>query len=176
MVAPILVTYATRYGSTREVAELIASVLRERGIESEVVPMPDVQSLEHYQSVVMGAPLYIGRWHKDAQRFLALHREALMKREVAIFTLGPTQDEVEDWEDVRTQLEKQMASVPWLNPVSSQLFGGKYDPETLRFPDTLLALLPASPLHDMPASDVRDWSAIRAWSEELAQHFAKELA
>ncbi len=38
----------------------------------------------------------------------------------------------------------------------------------LRFPDSLLAILSASPLHQMPASDVRDWTAIHAWASNLA--------
>ena len=48
-----------------------------------------------------------------------------------------------------------------------ELFGGKYDPAKLRFPDTLLKALPASPLHGALASDIRDWEAIGAWAKGL---------
>jgi menaquinone-dependent protoporphyrinogen oxidase len=129
--------------------------------------MRDVQSLEGYSLVVLGAPLYIGHWHKDAQSFLSRHHEALMQRKVAIFTLGPIQPDVKEWEGVRTQLDQELANFPWLNPVVAELFGGKYDPAKLRFPDNLLAKLPVSPLHQMPASDARDWTAIRAWTDRL---------
>lgn len=33
MTHPVLVAYATKYGSTQEVAEAIATILRERGCE-----------------------------------------------------------------------------------------------------------------------------------------------
>ena len=56
------------------------------------------------------------------------------------------------------------------------MFGGKYDPVKLRFPDSLLAKLPASPLHQAPASDARDWTAIRAWASDLAVRLLLPLA
>lgn len=167
---PILVTYATRYGSTPEVAEAVAATLREHGFAVDLHPMHAVEALEGYQAVVLGAPLYIGRWHKDAQNFLAQHRDALMQRPVAIFTLGPIQSDQQEWEDVRTQLAQEMAKLSWLHPVASELFGGRYDPAKLRFPDNVLTWLP-SPLHDLPANDARDWDAIRAWANGLAAQF-----
>jgi menaquinone-dependent protoporphyrinogen oxidase len=164
----ILVAYATRYGSTQQVAEQVAATLRECGLEVDLEPVRQVRRLEGYRAVVLGAPLYIGHWLKDARRFLARHREALMERPVAIFTLGPTRADEQEWQGVRAQLDQELAKFPWLAPVAVELFGGKYDPAKLRFPDSLLASLPASPLHQMPASDLRDWTAIRAWASSLA--------
>ncbi|MBU0703505.1 MAG: flavodoxin domain-containing protein [Chloroflexi bacterium] len=164
----ILVTYATRYGSTQKVAEAVTATLRDSGLEVDLQPMRQVRTLAGYRAVVLGAPLYIGRWHKDAQRFLSLHQQALTQRPVAIFTLGPTQSSEKEWEDVRAQLDRELAKYPWLTPVALELFGGKYDPAKLSLFHKLLATLPASPLYQMPASDVRDWTAIRAWASSLA--------
>jgi menaquinone-dependent protoporphyrinogen oxidase len=163
----ILVAYASRYGSTQEVAEQVAAALREKGLAVEVQPARQVRTLEGYRAIVLGAPLYIGQWIKDARRFLARHQEALAKRPVALFTLGPTRSGEEEWRGVRAQMDKQLAKYPWLKPVAVELFGGKYDPAKLRFPDSLLATLPASPLHEMPANDLRDKEAIRAWAQGL---------
>ena len=176
MLPSILVTYASRYGSTQEVAEAVTATLREHGLEVDLRPMREVRTLEGYRAVVMGAPLYIGHWQKDMQSFLAQHRESLMQRQVALFTLGPTQPDEKDWEDVRAQLEQEMAKYPWLKPAATELFGGKYDPAKLRFPDTLLAKLPASPLHKMPASDIRDWTAIRTWASNLVTQLQPALS
>lgn len=163
----ILVTYATRYGSTQEVAEAIAATLRESGLEVDIQPMRKVQTLAGFRAIVMGAPLYIGRWHKDTEKFLLLHQEALTQRPVAIFTLGPAQSKEKDWGPVHTQLDRELAKYPWLTPVALELFGGKYDPAKLHFFDKLLASFPASPLYQMPASDLRDWTAIRTWANNL---------
>jgi len=163
----ILVGYATRYGSTQEVAEAIAAVLRESGLEVDLQPLRKVQAVTGYRAVVMGAPLYIGSLLKDAQRFLAQHREALAGRPVAVFALGPTRAE-EGLAGAREQLDKELEKTPWLTPIAIGFFGGKYAPAFLRFPDNLIAALPASQLHGLPASDAPAWTAIRAWASELA--------
>jgi menaquinone-dependent protoporphyrinogen oxidase len=167
MADSVLVAYATRYGATQEVAEVVAATLREQGLAVDLQPARKVQTLEGYAAVVLGAPLYIGSWQKDARSFLKRHHAALIQRPLALFTLGPTEDKEEDWKEVRGQLDQQLAKYPWLTPVACELFGGKLDPAQLRFPDSLLTKLPASPLHDMPASDIRDWAAIRAWAAGL---------
>ena len=163
MSSSILVTYATRYGSTQEVAEAVAATLRECGLEVAIQPMRDVRTLEGYRTVVLGAPLYMFHWHKDALRFLSRYREAITQRPVAIFALGPLHTDEKEWQGSRSQLDKELAKFPWLTPAAIAIFGGKFDPQKLGFPYNLL---PA--LKNMPASDVRDWTAIRAWASTLA--------
>lgn len=162
MSASILVAYATKYGSTQEVAEAVAAALREGGQAVDCQPAKNVRSLDGYGAVVLGAPLYMFRWHKDAKSFLSRHRQALMARPVAVFAMGPLKDEAKDWQDVRAQLDKELLKFPWLAPVVAQVFGGKHDPAKLSFPYNLI---PA--LKQMPASDIRDWTAIRAWAISL---------
>ena len=162
MSASILVGYATRYGSTQEVAEVVTATLRDSGIEVDIRPMREVRTLAGYSAVVLGAPLFMFRWHKDALGFLSQHRKALAERPVAVFALGPTHDpyDEQEWQDSRAQLDKELAKFPWLKPVALEMFGGKYDPAYLRFPVNLLA-------GKEPASDIRDWTAIRAWAADL---------
>jgi len=174
----ILVTYATRYGSTQEVAEAVAATLRESGLGVDIQPMRKVRTLAGYRAVVLGAPIYIGSLHKDAISFLSRHREALTERPVAVFALGPTHSPTDEkeWEGVHAQLDQELAKYPWLTPVALELFGGKYDPAKFNFSDRLITGLPASPLHGMPASDLRDWKAIRAWASDLAAKIKPALS
>lgn len=163
MSSSILVGYATRYGSTQEVAEAIAATLRESGLEVDLQPMRAVRTLEGYTAVVLGAPLYMFHWHKDAKSFLSRHRKALMERPVAVFALGPFEDTPKQWQDVRANLDKELAEFPWFAPVAVEIFGGKFDPAKLDFP---YSLVPG--LKKLPAADIRDWTAIRAWANNLA--------
>ncbi|HET7089199.1 MAG TPA: flavodoxin domain-containing protein [Anaerolineae bacterium] len=174
----VLVAYTSKYGSTQEVAEAVAATLRERGLEVDIQPMQKVRTLAGYRAVVLGAPIYIGQWHKDALSFLSRHCEALMERSVAVFALGPILAPTDEkaWQGSRAQLDKELAKFPWLTPIALEMFGGKYDPAKLRFPDSLIVSLPASPLHQMPASDVRDWTAIRAWASNLAAQLQPTLS
>ena len=160
----ILVTYATRYGSTQEVAETIAATLREGGLAVDVQPAKQVRSLAGYGAVVLGAPLYMFDWLKEARDFVSSQRTTLEEMPVAVFALGPTEDKDEDWTEARKQLDKVMLKFPWLKPVAIELFGGKFDPTRLTFPYNLI---PA--LKQMPVSDIRDWDAIRAWAAGLTE-------
>ena len=159
----ILIAYATRSGSTKEVAEAVAAALRETGRGVEVKPAREVRSLQGFHGVALGAPLYMFRWHKDARRFLSRHRTALETLPVAVFSLGPFHDEEKEWQDVRALFDKVLGDFPWLKPAAKEVFGGKFDPARLTFP---FSMIPA--MKTMPASDIRDWDAIRAWARGLA--------
>ena len=157
MTTLVLVAYATKHGSTQEVADAVAVTLREHGIEAELRPAREVCALDSYSAVVLGAPLYIGRWHRDARRFLERHSMALSGRPVAIFALGPLSAGEDEWRGSRAQLDHALAKAPWLAPVAVEMFGGVIDPAKLRFP-----------FNRMPKGDARDWTAIRTWAAKLA--------
>ncbi|HEX6288134.1 MAG TPA: flavodoxin domain-containing protein [Herpetosiphonaceae bacterium] len=170
MNTPILIAYATRYGSTQEVAEVIAATLRQQGLVADLQPMGSVQTLDGYGAVVLGAALYMFHWPKDALRFLSRHRAALTERPVAVFALGPVHDphDEQEWQASRAQLDQELARFPWLTPIAVALFGGTFDPAKLRFPMNWLA-------GKAPASDARDWTAIRSWAHDLAAALAPAL-
>jgi len=160
---PVLIAYATSYGSMREVAEKVAEILAERGIETNVRAAHEVDSLDDCSAVVLGGALYFFRLHKDARRFLSRYRKALMDRPVAVFGMGAFNDTEEEFAGARKHLDRALSKKPWLSPVSVSVFGGRFDPTGLRFPHKNPAM------KQMPASDIRDWDAIRAWAETLPQ-------
>jgi menaquinone-dependent protoporphyrinogen oxidase len=152
----ILVAYATKHGSTREVAEKIAETLRECDREVECQPAGEVGALDDYEGVVLGGALYTGRWHRDAVRFLDRHRCAFASVQLAVFAVGPRTLDEKDVEASRAQLDNALAKVPDISPDLVAVFGGVVDPTTLHFP-----------FNRMPASDARDWEAIRVWAEQV---------
>jgi menaquinone-dependent protoporphyrinogen oxidase len=166
MAASILVAYATKYGSTEGVANAVADELRGIDFDAELAPVGDVPTVDGFDAVVLGTPIYIGKLLKEARTFLARHRRALEEMPVAVFALGPTSRD-DDFAEPQQQFDDCLADVPWLDPVEARLFCGALDPEALRFPDSLVKTLPASPLRGKPATDGRDWDAIRAWAREL---------
>ena len=168
----VLVAYASSYGSTQEIAEVISETLRSQGLAVDCEPIRSVRTLEGYSAVVLGAPLYMFHWHKDARRFLSQHRKILADNlPVAIFAGGPFDKGDENvWHEVRAKFDLELAKFPWLTPVSVEIVGGKFDPAKLRFPYNLIPVL-----KKMPASDLRDWVAIRAWASSLAAQFLPDL-
>ncbi len=156
----ILVTYATRYGSTQETAEAIAGILRELEFEVDLLPMHQVQSVDSYGAIVAGAPLQIFRWHGDAHRFLRRFQKKLVNLPVAVFALGPLHSEETEMQEARKQLDKELSKYTWFKPVATQMFVGRLDPTKLHFPFSLT-------MGQVPASDEMDWKAIREWAGQL---------
>jgi len=159
----VLVTYATKYGSTREVAEAIAERLRSKGVEADTCAAADVRDVSAHSAVVLGTALYFFRWRGEAHRFLRRNRKALEALPVALFGLGPIEDTPEQFTGARGHLDKGLAKHPWLTPRASAVFGGKVEPATLRFPDNNPAF------RAMPPIDLRDFEAVADWTDTLPQ-------
>lgn len=154
----VLVAYATRYGSTQEAAEAIAAALQEDGYKVDVQLFQEVKTPDNYTAIVLGAAIYNARWHPDAHHFLTQYQETLRQRSVAIFALGPLDTSDAAMQRSRQQLEKELEKYPWLKPVVLGIFIGKIDPAKLGFFERLMT----------PASDRRDWEAVRTWANALA--------
>ncbi len=163
----ILLAYASRFGSTQEVAETIAATLRGTGLEVEVQPMREVGGLANPDAIVLGAAIYNARWHADAHQFLSQHGDGLRRLPVAIFTLGPLSTSAPAMRNSRQQLDNELSKYPWLKPIAVEIFAGKYDPSQpgLGFFDRFVA-----------ARDLRDWDAIRAWASALSVQLRREDA
>lgn len=153
--ARVLVAFVTRHGSTREVADAIAASLRADAADVDVRAAWSVRaSVAARDLIVLGAPIYSGRWPLSAHRFLRRHREDLQRVPVAVFALGPRERTDEAWNRSRSQLDRALAKHPWLNPAATALFGGA---------DELGRSM-------SPRRDLRDWEAIRAWAVQISQH------
>jgi menaquinone-dependent protoporphyrinogen oxidase len=159
----VLVAYATKYGSTRELAETIASTLVECGVDAVARPAAEVRSLDGYSAVVLGTALYFFMWRGEAHRFLRRNRKELSAMPVALFGLGPIEDTPQQFEGAREHLGKGLAKHAWLSPVSTAVFGGRLDPEHLRFPDNNPAM------RAMGAVDLRDFDAVSNWARSLVE-------
>ncbi len=164
----VLVAFATTHGATQEVAQAVAEVLRQNGLSVDIQPARQVRSLEGYRGVVLGAPMYMFKLHGDAKRFLGRHEKAFSGGlPLAVFSGGPFGEAEEKvWQEVRGHLDKELAKFPAIRPAAVEIIGGRFDPDTLRFPYNLL---PA--MKSQPASDLRDWEKIRVWAAGLAEMF-----
>ncbi|WP_416959492.1 flavodoxin domain-containing protein [Streptomyces sp. Agncl-13] len=89
MPTSVLVAYGTTNGSTAQIAEAVAEVLRKAGLVPDLLPARSVVDVTPYGAVVVGGGLYAGRWHRDARRFLSRHGRQLAKRPLWFFSSGP---------------------------------------------------------------------------------------
>ncbi len=160
----VLVAYATRCGSTAEVAEAIGEVLCEAGLAVDICPAKQVRDVSSYQAVVLGSAIRMGKPLSEATEFVRHHSHALAALPVAYFHLGTSMNR-----DTPENREKASAALAPLRevvaPVSEGLFGGKVDPARLELGWRLaLSFVKEG---DMAPGDHRNWEAIRSWATEL---------
>jgi menaquinone-dependent protoporphyrinogen oxidase len=170
----ILVTYASRTGSTAGVAEAIATTLIENGAEADVRPMADVDDLTPYGAVVAGSAIQNRQWLPEAMQFIQTHRVELGKRPFATFTVCMTLA-MRNGEKYRPGVLDWIAPVRTLvRPLSEGLFAGTLDIAKIpAFGDRLKFRL--SVLFGVwSEGDHRDWDAIRTWAHELYPQLSQE--
>lgn len=85
----VLVAYATKHGSTREIAEEIGHVLSAAGLVVDVKPAAQVRFVAPYQAVILGSALYANRWRLAARRFARKFKAQLKQKPVWLFSSGP---------------------------------------------------------------------------------------
>ncbi len=160
----ILVTYATRTGSTAEVAQAIGDTLSASGAHVDVLPMQNVQDLSAYRAVIAGSAIRKSQWLPEAMRFVEKFRADLGRKPFATFTVCITLA-MSNTEQYRGVVAKWIAPVRELvTPVSEGLFAGHLDFSKLPLNwDTFLLRVTVA-LGIFPRNDRRDWNAIRAWA------------
>jgi menaquinone-dependent protoporphyrinogen oxidase len=161
MTAHILVAYATRNGSTAEIALAVAKELELAGTVVTVSDMKTVASVADYTAVVIGAPLYMGSLVSDVAQFVGRHGESLRKIPVAAFAVGIAPKSPDPGAVVQAEGALLAAIIP-LTPVASGVFAGKIDAQKLSFIQRKMTELVKSPV-----GDFRDWDAIAAWARGL---------
>jgi menaquinone-dependent protoporphyrinogen oxidase len=186
----ILVAYATRHGSTAEVAEAVAAELRGPDVEVTVKQITGGLRAEAYDAVVVGAPMIMG-WHKDAGRFLRRNASALAGRPTACFATAASLTELpgeagavplfcDPWltkaprrADHLTYKERYASPDHYLRDivgarsgvrfVGVALFGGSVDLTAMNLLEKLFVMLVVG----APPGDLRNWEAIKGWGRDI---------
>jgi len=157
----ILVAYVSPKGSTAGIAEAVGKELQSAGYSVDIAGMKSVSSLEGYDAVVIGGPLYMGKVVGDVGKFIGRHRNALAKMPVAACTVGvaPVGNDPAEIDKAMKIFHPALAP---LEPVAETIFAGKVDLEKLSFIQKLMW----KKLNG-PVGDFRDWDAIAKWAREL---------
>ena len=161
MIARILVAYATQKGSTADIAEAIGAELRVLGHTVDVREMRTVKSLDGYEAVILGAPVYVGRII-EMGKFVQRHNTGLLERMVAAFVVG-TAPVSKDEKQVEAELQVLRGMLEPVQPVAVTLFAGKLDLAKLSFIQRAMVSMVKSPV-----GDFRDWVAITSWTRDVA--------
>jgi menaquinone-dependent protoporphyrinogen oxidase len=155
----VLVTAASKYGATAEIAAAIAQVLDEHGLEATVLPPEQVEEVDGYDAVVVGSAVYAGHWLKPARELVERHAAVLAGRPVWLFSSGPVGDPPKPEEDPVDVVDLLAAT----GAREHRVFAGKLVRKQLSFPERAIV----SALR-VPEGDFRDWTEIRQWAAGIA--------
>ena len=159
--ARVLATYASRMGSTQEIAETIGRELQTFGIDVVVAPCSDNVSPEGFDGVIIGSAIYTRRWLKPATKYLKRHAHELDHQKTWLFHSGPCGEGARDEQVQAPKPVKRIVARHGLPaPVT---FGGRLDIDHAIGPVSRW-MSAEGPL----SGDFRDWDRIRAWAAEIA--------
>jgi menaquinone-dependent protoporphyrinogen oxidase len=156
--ARVLVAYATKLGSTGEIAETIAHVLRDNGHRAVARPAHDVISLDDWDAVILGSAVYAAYWQRDARRFAERFREDLKARPLWLFSGGPLDRRLAKADQPITPHGAEITA--GLGAIAHRTFGGKLARDANVDPQVLQT-------HRL--GDYRDWQSIVDYAYRIAR-------
>lgn len=163
MTNKILITYASKHGSTAEIAEKIHEIFTNHGLKCEIKSVEDVNDISAYETIVLGSAVYIGQWRKSTVKFLKKNEETLIKKKLWLFSTGPTGkgDPVEllkGWkypDALKDTIDK-------ISPEEITVFHGALNEAKLNtFEKMTIKMVKA------PMGDYRDWEQVKLWANDI---------
>ena len=171
-----LVVYGSRYGTATEIAEEITRVIKEEGLEVDLIDARGVKDLDvsPYDLVVVGSGIKMGKWTKKSLKFLKDNKSNISEKKVALFvSCGAANEEDSRAEGQEKYLDEVAAKNLVNQPVKTGLFGSVYDPDAkhgivFNFTNRFIKKdLEKKGLDTTKRHDYRDWEDIRAWARGL---------
>jgi len=161
----ILVTYATKAGSTLEVAEVIGEVLASRNFLVDVKPVNEKLSTIGYGAIVMGSAICMGAWLPEMMKFIWENKNKLNRIPTATFTVHMLN--TGDDTNSRAARDAYLSSIrEMISPLHEAFFVGKVDLSTLPLLDSVSARV-IQPKIAAHSGDFRDWDKIRSWAQTI---------
>lgn len=173
-----LIVYGTRYGTAAEIAEEIAKVMENEGVEVSIADSKGLKNCDvtPYDLVIVGSGIKMGKWTKESLKFLQNNKSTLKSKKVALFvSCASANEEKSRAEGQEKYLDEIAAEYLSSKPVALGLFGSVYDPNakhglmykmTNRF---MRKELEKQGIDTSMRYDFRNWEEIRAWARELAK-------
>jgi menaquinone-dependent protoporphyrinogen oxidase len=152
----VLVVYASRMGSTREIAEAIGQLMRDRGLPTTVTAAADAPDARGFDAVILGSALYLGRWQKDAANYLWRQSDDLANRPTWLFQSGPTGPARENLRSHTPRGVRRLCQQIGHSRAQGWLAGWVSNGDL--------------------AGDFRDWELILEWAELIAQELVGDHA
>jgi len=161
----VLVVYASARGSTREIAEYVASRMAAALGKVECRPVEEAPSVSGYGAVVVGSAIHNQAWLAPATLFVTQHASELAKRPVWAFSVGMSEALPKPFRKRGAALQQKRLQRVQFRDVplrGHEVFSGVY--EAYQMPVLLRVLFR---LTGGRFGDLRDWAVIDAWTDQI---------
>ena len=155
----VLVTAATRHGSTMEIARIIGGILQDRGIDTDVVEPDSVSSLADYDGVVLGSAVYMGRWLAPARQLISRCSGDFVGRSVWLFSSGPLGEPAKPDSEPVDVAAMRVAT----GAIDHRVFPGRILKGELGFAEKVVVAGVRA-----PEGDFRPWDDVMTWALRIA--------
>jgi menaquinone-dependent protoporphyrinogen oxidase len=164
----VLVAYASKRGSTAEIAVAVAGTLRDAGFDVDCLESGEVIDVSPYDAVVLGSAVYMKRWRGEPKHFLRKHADQLAERPLWVFSSGPVGDPGQSGNPEWSEPPKIVKTIEGLGARDHVVFGGRLPVEPQGFMEKAM-------VKGVPAEfrDRRDWDEIRSWTERIASQLSQ---
>jgi menaquinone-dependent protoporphyrinogen oxidase len=161
----VLVTYASKCGSTGGVAEAIGQVLCGMGATVDVRLTGSINDISPYKTVIVGSAIRMGNWLPEAADFVNRRQDELSRVPCAYFVVCLTMkdDTAENRKKVMAYLDPVRKKSPKIQPAAIGLFPGALDFKKLSFGSkAVLKMLGGK------EGDYRNWAAVKTWAGDVS--------
>jgi menaquinone-dependent protoporphyrinogen oxidase len=158
----ILIAYATKAGSTAEIAVRMGEILSKKGLAVDILPVKKVTDVTAYREVILGSAIRIGSLLPEMMDFIKKNQAALQAKPLGVFIGCMTlkDDTEETRKTVGAYLEPVQALV---KPTYEGLFAGVMDLKKLNLLDRMIINIMKAPV-----GDFRRWDQIEGWAQSTA--------
>ncbi|WP_063053786.1 flavodoxin domain-containing protein [Nocardia arthritidis] len=164
----IAVVYATEQGSTRDIAEFIGTELAGRDAVVELADIDHAPDLSNFDTLVLGSAVHNMKLLPPVADYVHAHHDELTRKDVWLFSVGLAPA-------LRGPIGRRLARfVPKkiaglrdsIMAHDYRAFAGRYDGEGISLRTRLLYRL----LGKGRYGDLRDWAAVRSWTDTIARN------
>ncbi|MFJ8962677.1 flavodoxin domain-containing protein [Lentzea sp. NPDC102401] len=162
----VLVGFATAAGSTEGVAQRIAGIVRENGHEVETHNVDEVTDLHGYEAFIIGSAVHNQAWLPNAAAFLSRENPALSGKPVWLFSIGlpgALRGPMRKWAGLE-ESDILAGLADDVRPLGHELFTGVVTPQAFGKVGARVFRLMGGRF-----GDFRDWAAIDAWANQIAE-------
>lgn len=122
----IMIIYATKYGFTKDCAELLKNKISGE-VSITNVMIDTIPSLNEYDTIIIGGSIYMGQIQKKLKSYCFANTDLLAKKNIALFLCCGSEENFEQ------NLKNAFPDVLLNKAISKECFGGEFRVDKMNF-------------------------------------------